>query len=545
MAFERWSLIDGVRRPGMAFLLLLIVFLALVLGNFDNFQIGVYGDDAQYITLARSLAWHGRFAYVNFPPSVTVSPNFPIGFPLALAPIAALFPDTLWPLKLIAFGATLLNGWLLYRLWPRWTKSSSWWGVAVAGAYWLLPIGVSQARMVMSEPLFLSYYLLGMAIIMDRLAGRRRRWQWAALALLALALTATRSVGFTIVAATALFLLLHPSSFGATSRPRLGQAGLAAGLLLFCLLMLHPALLPQQYLAGRNVRFVRSTATAVLGREPEFIGPDIITAVQPKRATFGQKITRHITRDLPNTLLPPAASLSREVDDLLASEIVQPLLAALVLLTLLIGSVTWMRAGGWHVLWFSIAGYIVFLGLWNWSGPRLLYPVVPHLIYAFILGVRTALKPIARQPERRARWLATAVALLLAAFALSSARISPSTQNGLDLGDRTAWLAPGTPPTAVVMTESPFRDYLYGNVLTVYWPQTQSAAALEAHIAAHKVDYLLLAARVRWEPEPLGPAWQDALIARQPAITSMLARGAVREYYADEGNAILVYKVQQ
>ena len=187
-------------KPGTVFLLLALLFLFLVLITFNYLQPGAYIDDAHYIALARSLAAGSPYGYLNFPAAADIAPLFPIGFPLALAPLVALFPHTLWALQLVALLATLANGLLLYRFWPRWTRSSPWWGAGITAAYWLLPLVVEQARMVMSEALFLTIYLLLVAVVAQYQSGSQRWWHLPAILALAVALIATRTIGIAIVA---------------------------------------------------------------------------------------------------------------------------------------------------------------------------------------------------------------------------------------------------------------------------------------------------------------------------------------------------------
>ena len=138
--------------------------LGLMIYNLPKFQVGAHYDDAAYITLARSFLHGEGYGLINFPGAPRIA-NYPFGYPLALSLIAAFSPNELAAYKYVSVVATLINASLLFWGWRLLSRSlSHWWALAVSLLYLFSPVTIDLSGRVMSEPLFLTFYLLAMLI---------------------------------------------------------------------------------------------------------------------------------------------------------------------------------------------------------------------------------------------------------------------------------------------------------------------------------------------------------------------------------------------
>ncbi len=546
---------ENDRWPRLTFLVLALLFLILVILTFNNFQVGAYNDDAHYITIARSLMEGKIYSNLNYPESIQAVAAFPIGFPLALMPIIALFPTILWPLKLAALMSTLINGLLVFRFWPRWTGSSAWWGVGVAGAYWLLPLVVEQARMVMSEPLFLTVYLLLVAVVARYQRGSKRWWHWPAVGILSVALIAVRTIGVAIVLGVGLSFFFTAQTY--QSRKQFATTGtlLAMGGILLAMLLLNSnTIFPQRYWQEKNMRYFRAMLPGE-GIANEATTPAETGTDESDRGLewrhFGRKLWRHINLDLPETIFPFSSSLARRIDQQLQLSLGQSLTGLGILVLVLIGGHRWVRQIGWHVLWISALAYAGALFFWNWAGPRLLYAIIPHLLYAFGRGLEAIILLVLgwrRKTESKLpamQLLLLFVGLFLAASAATSLRHTPSIKHVGDLSQRTVWFKQHASAEQIVMSEYPQVDYLYGETQTVPWPQAKTAAALQDFLRTHQVDYLLLAPEIEWDQPQYQPDWSQRLITLTPLVAELETASKIVLSFSDEAEHVRIYQVVQ
>jgi len=223
--------------------------------------------------------------------------------------------------------------------------------------------------------------------------------------------------------------------------------------------------------------------------------------------------------------------------------------------------------GGFAVVYFAT------LLLWNWSGPRLLYPIQPQLYLALLEGIALVVIEgggLLRQRKTGRILFAGIIAALLALSAYRSLHLKDSRAHIGDLQTRTAWIVQHLPPDAVLMTEQPERDFIYGGRQTIRhpWldetvaapallPETNDpgadagdhspvgdippAAALYAYLVQHQVDYILLAPRVQWQAQ-YTPTYTENT-QRMAYLLAQLAReNRVAPVYASEAEMIYVFQ---
>src|SRR5581483_3816510 len=177
----------------------LLASLVLFFYKYSEFQIGAYHDDATYIVLAQSLVHSDTYGLIDRP-GEPGSTQFPFGFPLLLSPIVRLFPDNLDALRSISFLATLINISLLFWGWHLFSRRRSyWWGLAIAALFGLSPLVVDESRMVMSEPVFLTFCLVALLLAEQAVQHRESAaWTlWMGISLFFVLFI--RTIGFTLV----------------------------------------------------------------------------------------------------------------------------------------------------------------------------------------------------------------------------------------------------------------------------------------------------------------------------------------------------------
>ncbi|HAH08440.1 MAG TPA: hypothetical protein DCM05_18255 [Elusimicrobia bacterium] len=169
---------------------------ALCLASLGAYYVGFFNDDAFYLVGARSLLG-GSFTELSHPAQPPLSAYLP-GYPLLLAPLVGLFPNSVLPCQLLSIALTLGAVLLAFRLLGE---------AAAVGLFALSPLALSLSGTVLSDPayLFLTMLLLAAVRAAWKEEGLRR---WVPSCLLASFAFYLRPVGaaFPIALAAALFL---------------------------------------------------------------------------------------------------------------------------------------------------------------------------------------------------------------------------------------------------------------------------------------------------------------------------------------------------
>lgn len=166
----------------------------------NQYAVGQFNDDATYIGLARSLIQGLPYQDI-FEWGAPAAVRFPPGYPLALVPLQALFPDLLWLPRLESLAFSLAALWIFAGFCHR---------LKLPEAAWLLaanPLWALCGTMVMSESLFTLMLLLYLRAL-EQLEQPRRRLVFLGLA--AALCYYVRAVGLAIVPATMLWRRRRP-----------------------------------------------------------------------------------------------------------------------------------------------------------------------------------------------------------------------------------------------------------------------------------------------------------------------------------------------
>lgn len=519
---------------------LLGVSLVLSLKNFHSFQIGVYQDDADYVVLTRSLIDSQIYGFVNAPgePEPT---KYPFGFPLLLVPFSLWSPGSPDALKLLSLFATLVNGSLLFWAWRLLSRTTSyWWGLAVAGLYLFSPLVIQHTRMVMSEAVFTTFCLATVMITERVTRSAHSRW-WHLLLSATLLFTAyIRTLGVVLVVTVFAYLLWVK---GRKAWPVLvsisTQMLLLAGIVVVATTVQSRDLLPLGYIGEFRER--------ASSRRQE--APDPLLSRMAK--TAGQ----HLTQNVAVTLIPAGGrkldNLAQAVGERIRFPHVAALCGLLVSGVVLFGYARWLASEGLSTfLGFSVL-YSGAILLWMGWESRFLYPILPQLFFALLLGIEGTTLWIAswltpRKPSRRGflatKTVAVAVLLITGLSLYKNVNEDNSRLHVGDLRERTRWLRYHSLPSDVVMTEEPQTDFLYSGRKTVTYQSFSSAQELKSYLHAQQVRYILFAPQLNWQAVHT-PAYSTGATRTLALLKDLAAQNRVALVYSSAREAVKVFKV--
>ena len=550
------------RLQALLWLVLLIVFLILSLRRHHANQVGSWFDDAHYVTLARSLLQSDQFGLINEPGDEPGDPWYPFAYPLLLAPFVAVLPGNLDALKLLSMTATAANAALLFWGWPLFSPRSRWWGLGVTGLYLLSPTTLTLSQMVMSEAVFMTACLVAMLGAERAVQGRQGRW-WSLFmgVVLTFALFA-RTLGVALVLAVLVYLLIRKGrSFWRPLLQTLGVMIAATALVLVLTPVQVSGLLPLRYLHQEDAAFIVSLGGLLpavdTGELPSAIYLEEETSTGGKQLDankfFGRllpKLRQNLLLDYRNAVVPAGGGASEQaLVERLGFPSLSLIAGAVVLALLALGSVRWLVRDGLSVMWVFALFHAAALLLWRWIGTRLLYPIQPQLYLAFLLGLEGVLVWVGTLPKNRnvrravdAILVATVILMLLLSIGKGLTVADSRLRKG-DLAQRTSWLRDHAAPDAILMSEAPIQDYLYGGNKTVPHPRSvASAQELDRYMAERGVDYVLIAPDLA-EDDSRRPTLSDLSKRLLPLLSALVSEGRAVVVYESDEDLIQLFEV--
>ena len=347
---------------------LVAALLALLISawTFDA-KLSISGDNTEFVTLARALANGDGLTYTNLPEPRPAT-KYPFGFPLMLAPMAALFDGWAGPgsgipdwvamkwLVVVTFAAGMAALYLLARQVAGDMAAAATTALAVTN-----PLTVSYGHQVMSEVPFLAPSLLALWCLhrgLEKAGWRDNRWLWAGVAA-AIAAYYVRSVGLVLIGAPIALLVLR----------RDWQRAAFVGGVSFA------ALLPwslRNSAAGGGSVYLKQLVQV----NPYFPDRGLLDA-----AGLWERITGHLqfylAQGLTATLWPSFEATGAAITP------------ASVAMLALLGGFAWRSVQQrQHLLLLIYSTF--FLGtvlLWPWPGDRFILPLVPVLLLAGVITV--------------------------------------------------------------------------------------------------------------------------------------------------------------
>ena len=475
---------DGAQ--GLWLIPALVAVMTLVIGSwtFDP-KLSLSGDNAEFITLARSLVQGEGLTHINSPDPQPAT-KYPFGFPLLLAPMELLFPGSWVPMKVWVLVLFSLGMGVLYTLVRE--KLGVVPALAVvalsltAGQSYLTTVGPNEhvfgplllhfSHQVMSEAPYLSISLLALWLLergMHREGLADNGWLWGGFACAMLAYY-IRSGGIALVAAAIVYMLLRRDI----------RRGLVFACATFAVWL--PWTLRNRAVGGEGVYFKQLI---------------MVNPYHPDRGLldFGGFFERllnngqaYLNFELPRLLWPYFSGTRAEFGS--AALVV----AALAVYTLIQG--IHKQRDGLFLL------YVAFtLGidlLWFWVDARFLLGVVPLFFY---FAIRSVLDAAAAFKANGGRWIGPL--LYWGLFAVVFFGQVPGVVRLADYADADypppwsryyqagQWLKGNTAADAVVLCRKGYWMYVVSGRRCVGFPFEDTDTVLE-HMERKQIDYVVL-----------------------------------------------------
>lgn len=507
---------------------LIVVSGMIYLTGLRTFQIGTYSDDAHYITAARALVSGRGFVLASIlgaPPET----RFPPGFPIILAPIAFIFPNSLDVFRVPSLLFTLAS----LPLWIVYLRRFVGFGQAylIVSAAAINPLVVGHARIVMSEAPFLFFFAL-LLVVCDE--ERASRWSWISLGLalggLGLVLFFLRTAGIAIFAAVVLYLIIQ-------RRPKTTVLAVAAFSLPALVWILH------NYLIARSAGLSTYQGQFLAGSSDEGGLSSASSAIT--RVLFNA--THYPVDGLPDAFALGLKGARLDSGLMQAHLLWMPAAIGVVLTGLvLIGFVSRARA---HlgVGELSCGLYGLVLLLWPWELSRFLHPLLPILYFYLFAGLVACLRVrrLLRLPRVANTTLAATVIgvlMVLNVFRDVQDVRNPVRSRITDLQVGSEWIMRFTSASSVVMSPNPLERSLYTRRLMTEIPSDLSSSDKD-YLAAMKslgVSYVLLAPPLQ---DPRTFTLDDAT-RRMQAVVSRHPE-SFQLTYSDPANNIWIYAVKR
>lgn len=530
---------------------IMVVTLGLLVYDWADYRVGMYGDDSAYVALADSLL-RGLPYGTLLDPLEYEPTQFPFVFPMLLAPIRAFLPDAPDALRLVPVAATL--GFLSVLFWGwRWLGRglNYWYGLGVTALTALSPVTILHGHTVMSEAVFMLFCLL-FVVWVERVVERPMRGWGIGLGILAVGLVYVRTVGLVFLAVGIGYLIWKRRQ--AVWRQLAVAAAvmivLPGGILLTT--SVRPLdLLPQEYVAqlssvldtlAKRARATTTTQTPELNAEGQ--GP-------PSRnvKTLTELLLTHldIADKLPFQLERAVIKSTNEVG--LAFVRYIPIVA-LILLTAY-GGLIWVRRSGVTAFQLVALTYMFVLLLWIWVGSRLVHPIQPQIFLSLLMGVAGVFHGVtAGILHWNGKWAARIVAafclVMLGVWGWLDLQLSPTMFLPGDLRARITILQANLPADAIVLSTRADTDYLYLSQTFVEVPRSfGDTNAIREYMRRNAIQYVvtppgLVAAPNEGEGRRIGSGERFRF-----AIEPLIQNQTLQEEYLNARADIAIYRVDE
>jgi hypothetical protein len=422
----------------------LIICLLIYLLRLDR-VVGLFVDDGWYILLAKSLATGQGYSLINSPNS-GILPLYPPAFPFLLSLVYRIspnFPDNVWLLKSVSVVAMMAVGVIGYRYFVKERNLPPKLALGICVAAVLSPPLVFMATSTMMSECVFALIFLATVVVLEKC--RRAETVSAQLKLAAvggvLASIAflTRSIAISVIAAGFFYLL---------------KARLLKPAILFTVIVAS--------LCGPWVIYTRLHAPTV-AQQTEQGGHIVLPYTQQfwqKRAGFG--FSGNITAaELPERVFNNIIEVTgRDIGRIIVTPLFEALrdpyqeaqkasvklggrgetwsLSFVLSLFAVIGLIAVARER-MTMAEFAVPLSLAVTFLWPWETFRFVLPLIPFVIFYFLMGVRALIQLIRKSSNAATQWnVALAVAALIVAVNLYGNVSYILKMN--DMLDRPQWL---------------------------------------------------------------------------------------------------------
>jgi hypothetical protein len=439
------------------FILLIVIFLGVIYLLTLNPLLGIMGDNAKYIVLAKSIISGNGFRSLNFPDAPPET-KYGFGYPVLIAPVVYFFPDNVIALKLVTVFFAVLALLAVFQLFKMYTDLPG--AIAVMALSGISCCVVLYAHQVMTEIPYLFFSVIAIYFIEKYGDADSRVNRYLFLGALCLGMSY-------FIRAIGIFLFI-----GAFGYLLIKKKAVKAILVLLCFVVLiTPWFLRNRAVSGRSSYF------------DEFMLKD---PYDPERGA----ITLSTVWE---RVIPRARYYRQQISYLSGHH----------------GQKNWMFALPIVMLGFAVSArkrirlhhiyvplYSVVCLFWYWNVPRFVIPAVPFIFYYFL----TALVWLCGRRRRAAIVLRNAVilAIFLLNFRMDVMVIkreqredyySPQWRNYFQIAD---WVKENVPGEAVIMCRKPYLFYLRSGRKTALYPFTRDAEKITLSIKDSGADYVVL-----------------------------------------------------
>jgi hypothetical protein len=468
-------------------ILVLLIFASIMTVVNFNTSLSVSGDNAEFIILGRSLAAGHGMTLMSDPESPVMT-KFPFGFPLLIALVHTVVPNSLFALKLMVAGLFVVAIFGIYRAFA--SVFDPYLSALVSGATCLSVHATMYSSQVMSEMPYLLFSAVGIYSVQKSVAEPTNR-NLGITVLCLISAYYIRSITVTLIAATIVVFLLH----------RLWRA--AATIAIGTSLLALPWIIRNSLIGGPTY------ASAWLWRNnpyrPELGKIDMVGFVN--RVIYN--VSKYVGSEMPRLFVPTWYD-----SEFLTSPGVAPLGAVVgaILVVLTVASlIRWIRNK--HVIGVYLLFYLGICLIWPqaWTDIRLLLPILPLIL----LGVAQSFESMIR--AARAKNIAVVpIVLIVICCAISiksnvGAMYARATRVGYDLNwdaffNAAEWVKNHTEPDAIITCRKPLLLSVISGRKTINYPFTNDTAVILASMDRPGADYVIVSRISTTETRFLLPA---------------------------------------
>ncbi|TET79528.1 hypothetical protein E3J38_07075 [candidate division TA06 bacterium] len=457
-------------------LLLLILPILWALALFD-FAFFTGGDNAYYLILSKSIAFHHSYTDLFLPgtPSAT---HFPPLLPLILSPFVFIFGHNYIPEKFVVlffFGVSVVFCFLVLQKVLGVKSRSTTPGidlVILVFAYAFNFVAVEHSHHILSEIPYLAFSLISIFFLMNYLENKRRCLLFLTIFTAVLTFH-LRTIGFTLILAEFLVLLRRDRK----------ALPIAVGL---AILLVIPWSLRNFFVSGSTSNYLQ-----------QFLLKNVYAA-DLGTITFGDFLGR-----IQNNSFRFASQIYCE---LMTSKNPGLLISIPLLLLTMVGVVEGLKGSKSEVMIWYLLLYNIFMLSWHWYDSRYALPVLPFFLYSIYLGSKKVSSYI-----KKGRFPIPAVLLLLLFFSnvhsgskhlsprwrgnqvwLSGDRLYPYPKGFRNYFEVAQFAEANTAENAIVCARKPRLFYWFSERKSIVYPYTSDTKKMRDFFDENQIQYVVL-----------------------------------------------------